>query len=114
VADSFDRVIGAMDGLPGVHKTRPTTITTVQPILGNAQSFVVQTYKDKDEGYFITVQSVSAEGSIRIILPPKVALTIYRQREALVKKARSALGKARWEAMSPEQREQAVARLHKT
>ena len=110
--DAFDRIIGQIDGIPGVHKARPSTVTTVLPILGNAQTYVVQTYKT-DEGMFGFVQMVDAEGRARVVLPPKVMSAIYRQRDALVKMARREVARNRWNDLSPEQREKKVAHLRR-
>lgn len=111
--DAFDRIIGTIDGLPGVSKARPSTVTTVMPILGNAQTYVVQTYKG-DDGFYVFLQMVDAEGRARVAIPPKVAEAIYRQRDALVKTARKRRARDRWGNMTPEQREASVAHLRKT
>lgn len=113
VRDAFDRLLGAIDGLPDVVKSKPSTITTVLPIIGNVQTYVVQTYRDKDEGSYIAVQMVDAEGRARIVLPPKVAAAIYRQREALVKAGRRQRGRDRWDRLTTQQRQAQVARLRK-
>jgi hypothetical protein len=109
--DAFDRIIGQIDGLPGVSKARPTSVTTVMPIIGISQTYVVQTYKDDEEGFFVFLQMVDAEGRARIAIPPKVAQAIYRQRDALVKQGRKRRGRERWAGMSHGEREAAVARL---
>jgi len=111
--DTFDRIIGTIDGLPGVRKSKASTVVTVLPILGNAQTFVIQTYQDRDEGFTVFVQAISGEASYRIVLPPKVAQAMYRQREALIKTGRKVRGRERWERMDPDQREAAVARLQR-
>jgi hypothetical protein len=110
VLDQFDRIIGSIDGLPDVTKARPTSVTTVMPIIGISQTYVVQTYKGED-GFFVFLQMVDAEGRARIAIPPRVASAIYRQRDALVKQARKRAGRERWEGMSEEERERAVTRL---
>jgi hypothetical protein len=92
--DTFDRVIGAIDGLPDVHKSRPTTVTTVMPIVGRSQTYVAQTYRDKEGRFTVFLQMVDAEGRARIVVPPKVMAAVYRQRESLVTKARRATARA--------------------
>ena len=109
--DHFDRLIGTIDGLPDITKSRPSTVTTVLPMIGLSQTFVIQTYKDADEGYYIFLQMVDAEGRARIALPPKVAAAIYRQQEALVKRSRRQAGRDRWDRMSPGEQDAHVARL---
>ena len=110
--DAFDRIIGTIDGLPGIRKSRPSTVVDVMPILGDAQTFVVQTYQDSD-GFTAFIQAISGDGSFRIVLPPKVTAAIYRQRDALVKAGRKARGRDRWERLTEEEREAHVARLRK-
>lgn len=110
--DAFDRIIGSIDGLPDVTKARPTSVTTVMPIIGISQTYVVQTYKGED-GFFVFLQMVDAEGRARIAIPPKVAAAIYRQRDALVKQARKRAGRDRWAGMTEDEREQAITRLQR-
>lgn len=110
--DVFDKLIGLIDGTPGTRKARPTTVTSIQPILGDSQTYVVQTYKTED-GFFGFVQMVDRAGGARFVLPPKVMNAIYRQREALVKASRSARQKDRWADLTPEERAQKVAHLHR-
>lgn len=93
VPDAFDRIIGQLHGLPEVRNTRPSTVTTVLPILGNSQTFVVQTYRD-DRGDTIFLQMVDAEGRARIVIPPAVASAIARQRDSLTATGRSARSRA--------------------
>ena len=109
--DVFDRVIGQIDGLPDVHKTRPTTVTTVVPMLGHSQTHVVQTYQNEEGEFTVFLQTVDAEGSTRLVIPAKVADAIYRQREALIKRGRTRRGRERWQAMAPEERRATVTRL---
>jgi hypothetical protein len=111
--DQFDRLLGQIDGLPDVSKAKPSTVMTVMPIIGVSQTYVVQTYKDRDEGFFVFLQVVDGEGRARLAIPPKVAAAIYRQRESLVKRARSRAGRDRYDRMTPAQRQASVTRLHK-
>jgi hypothetical protein len=73
--DSFDRQLGAIEDLPDVLSTKATTIVDTTPIIGLAQTFIIQ--------------FVDAQGTKRIVIPPKVAQAIARQRSALTKKSRS-------------------------
>lgn len=95
--DKFDRIIGSLHGLPDVRNTRPSTVTTVLPILGHSQTFVVQTYRD-ERGDTIFLQMVDAEGRARIVVPPAVADAIARQRDALTTMSRRAAGRRTAEA----------------
>lgn len=80
---AFDRLLGKIDGLPGVQRTRPTTVLSIMPFLGNALTYVVQTYRTADDGFIVFLQMVDAEGRERLVLPDKVAQAIYRQRQSL-------------------------------
>jgi hypothetical protein len=81
-ASKFDRVIGMLHDLPDVKETRPSTVIGVMPILGDVQTYVVQTYRQGAD-YFGFLQMVDAEGRERVIIPAKVMAAIYRQRESL-------------------------------
>lgn len=109
--DHFDRIIGSVDGRQDVVSARPSTVTTVMPIIGRSQTYVVQTYKDPDVGNFLFLQMVDAEQGIRIAIPPKVTAAIYRQRDALVKASRRQTGRDRWANMTSQQRRAATDRL---
>jgi hypothetical protein len=98
VTDIFNRVIGSLDGLPDVTHTRPTTVTTVHPLIGESQTFVVQTYRQRDQGDTIFLQYIDAETSDRIVIPPRVADAIARQRDALTHRTRSKAARASAEA----------------
>src|SRR5262245_53763416 len=95
--DNFDRILGGLDGLPDVTHAGPSTIRTVN-FIGTSVTFIVSTYRMRDQGDTIFLESVSAEGSMRLVIPPKVADAIVRQREALNTKVRRKAGKANAEA----------------
>lgn len=104
----FDRQLGGLQGgnnLP----TKATTIQNVEPITGEAETFVVQTIRAEYKveirkgwevetqtrfGDFVVLHIVDKEGTKRIILPPKVTDTLARQSVALSKKARTNASKA--------------------
>lgn len=87
--DLYDRMIGSLDGLPDVAKTRPSTLRTIVPVVGHSQTHIVQTYRQAEVGDTIFLEVVSREGSVRIVIPPPVAEAIARQRDALTAKVRS-------------------------
>ena len=93
MSDTFNRVIGSLDGLPDVRHTRPTTVTTVHPLIGESQTFVVQTYRQKEQGDTIFLQFIDQDGGDRIVIPPRVADAIARQRDALTTASRRAAGR---------------------
>ena len=92
--DTFDRLIGGLQGLPDVVFTKPTTVRSVTPLIGDAQTFIIQTYRQKDVGDTIFLECVHGAGSFRLALPPRVAEAIARQRDALTTKARSKAARA--------------------
>jgi hypothetical protein len=94
LGDLFDRTIRALDGLPDVVKTKPSTVRALTPVLGLSQTFIVQTYRQRDQGDSIFVEYIGAEGSLRLALPPVVADTIARQRDVLTDKSRCKAAKA--------------------
>ena len=108
--DAFDRIIGDIDGLPGVRKARPSTVTSVVPMLGRSQTYVVQTYRTED-GDYTFIQMVDAEGRARVVLPPKVTAALARQRDALTKAGRKERARERWADLTDEERREKVAHL---
>lgn len=94
LGDLFDRTIRALDGLPDVVKTKPSTVRALTPVLNLSQTFIVQTYRQRDQGDTVFVEYIGAEGSLRLALPSVVADTIARQRDILTDKSRSKAAKA--------------------
>jgi hypothetical protein len=91
--DKFDRMMGALVGLPDVTKTLPSTITCQSPLIGEAQTFIVQTFRQREVGDTIFLQYVDGTGSVRIAIPPQAADAICRQRDALTLKVRKRIAK---------------------
>lgn len=100
LGDDFDRTLRQLTGLPDTIHTKPSTVTTQTPILNTTQTWIVQTYRQRDSDEdsdragtsrdMIFLQSISASGSMRIMIPPDVANVIARHREALTTKNRKA------------------------
>lgn len=80
---TFDRFHAIVDGLPGVKSTKATAVTQSLPLVGNVTNVTIQTFKGEEFGFSIALTVVNADGTTRIILPNKVALAIYRQRQSL-------------------------------
>src|SRR5262245_59348134 len=91
--DKFDRLIGSLRGLPDVTHTKPTTLAVFTPLLGLAQTFILQTYRQREIGDTIFLQYVDADTSVRIAIPPEVSDSIARQRDALTTKVRKRIGR---------------------
>jgi hypothetical protein len=88
----FDRSVAGLQGGNNL-ATKATTIEHTDPILGEAETFIVQTIRDQ-KGDHIIVKFVDKEGVKRLILPPKVTMTIARHRDALTARSRSNTAKA--------------------
>ncbi len=92
--DTFDRLMGNMEGLPDVARTKPATIRVVTQLIGDTQTFIIQTVRQRDEGDTIFVECMSKNGALRLVIPPAVSDLIARQRDAITAKNRSRGGKA--------------------
>jgi hypothetical protein len=93
--DSFDRTLGSLEGLPDVVQVKATTVRVTTPLLGKAQTFIVQTIRQRDVGDFVFLEYVDAEGSTRMVIPPKVTEVIARHRDAIGARIRSRAAKAK-------------------
>ena len=79
----FDRTLRMLHGVPDVTSTKATTVRSMTPVLELAQTFIVQTYRRREQGDHIFLEYIGTEGSVRIAIPPAVAECIARQRDAL-------------------------------
>lgn len=102
ITDSFDRILGALTGLPDHRLSRASTVTTVMPILGNAQSYIVRTMRTDKGEYIGFVEMIDAQGKIRVAIPAKAMAALYRQRDSLVKQTRASIGRERYAREHPE------------
>ena len=93
--DVFDRTIGVLDGLPDVAHSK-VAVRRVVPLLavGGTQLYVVQTFRQKEQGDTIFLEHVSDAGTVGLVIPPQVSSVIARQREQLTAKTRSKAAKA--------------------
>src|SRR2546427_12363761 len=90
----FDRILGALHGLPDVASTKPTVLRVI-PVFGiGAHLYSVQTFRQKDQGDTVFLEHVSEAGTTRLVIPPAVVDAIVRQRDSLTHKVRSRAGKA--------------------
>lgn len=90
--DHFNRLLGALHGLPEVASTRPSVVQAVTVITGESEFYSVQTYRHEGRDT-IFLQCVRHGETIRMALPPAVANAIARQRESLGKRVRSSTAK---------------------
>jgi hypothetical protein len=90
----YDRQIGALTGLPDAVHTKPATLEVNTPITGKGETFIVQTYRQREMGDTIFLKWICGERTVRVAIPPKVAEAIARQRDALTSRVRSKVAKA--------------------
>ncbi len=101
--DKYDRMLGALDGLPDVLQTKASTIRVVQPLgVGGSATYIVQTFRQQardDQGRVtasrdtVFLETVDGTQALRLVLPPAVADVIARQRDALTDRSRSKAAK---------------------
>src|SRR5438128_6514939 len=46
----FDRTLGSLIGIPGVLGTSAATVRAATPMTGEAQTFIIQTFRRREEG----------------------------------------------------------------
>lgn len=80
MTERFDRIYGQIHDLAPM--ARPTTITEALPIAGNVTTWIVQTAAH-NEGFVVFLQTIDAEGQVRLVLPNKVVAAIVRQHDSL-------------------------------
>jgi hypothetical protein len=85
----FDRMVGTLHELPDVVKVKATTMRVVPTFGLGTYVYVVQTFRQKEIGDTIFLESVSESGTTRLVIPPVVANVIARQRDQLSKRSRS-------------------------
>lgn len=92
--NNFDRQLGALNGLPDVAQTKPTVIRVVPPLGLGSHLYIVQTFRQKESGDTIFLETTSEDGTTRLVIPPAVADCIARQRDQITGKVRSRAAKA--------------------
>ena len=89
----FNRTMGKFVDLPDTIKTRETTQTIV-PFFGiGTHTYIVQTFRRREEGDYIFFQDVADGKAVQIVIPPRIAAIIASQRDQLTTKSRSRAGK---------------------
>jgi hypothetical protein len=81
MSEYFDRLLGQLHGLPDVVATRPTTIRVSD--LVSSQTYIVQTYRQNEVGDTVFLENVAQGPALRLVIPPRVADCIARQRDQL-------------------------------
>lgn len=93
VRSEFDRILASLNGLPDVTHTQPSTIRSVD-FIGTSRTFIVTTYRMRERGDTVFLETIGGDGSLRLVIPPAVVDAIVRQRDALTTKVRRKIGKA--------------------
>jgi hypothetical protein len=84
--DNYSRLMGSLDGLPDVIQTRPTPHQHIPQFgIGGVEMFTVQTFRQREVGDTIFLMHSSSSGTIRLVIPPKVAEIIARQHDQVGK-----------------------------
>jgi len=83
MVDRFDRVRAQIEGLPGYRRTRPTTITSTMPLVGDSVTYVIESVRDQDGEIMAFLQILDTEGGMRLVLPGKVVNAVVAQHERL-------------------------------
>ena len=91
--DEFDRQLGALDGVPGVLRTRESTVRNVTPIIGAVQTWILQSVRDEEGRVTVFLELASRDGHTRLVLPPRVTQMLDRQRDRLAARSRSRAAK---------------------
>src|SRR5262252_5752627 len=97
--DTFDLTLADLDGAPGVLSTKAAVYDIVTPVVGNAETFIVRTFRQVRP---VDGKEEETRATFTVLLQPAVADAILRQREALTTRAvsqrASKLGHAQWQA----------------
>lgn len=88
LGDEFDRTVRSLTGLPDTVQAGPSTIVTISPLINLAQTWIVQTYRQRERGDIILLQRIDGSGGQRFVVPPDVARAIAAQYDSLSKKNR--------------------------
>lgn len=89
----FDHIQATLHDRPDVTHTAPSTIRSVN-FIGWSRTFVVTTYRIREKGDTVLIETLGTDGQMRLALPPDVVNAIVRQRDALTKKVRRKIGRA--------------------
>jgi len=91
LSDRFDKLRDAVWGMPAfIHKH--TTILSPAWLFVPQETWTVETIHTAEVDV-VFIQSISAEGSLRVVLPDKVVEAIYRQRQGILKESLKQRGK---------------------
>lgn len=95
---AFDRRLGQLIGLNDCVASGEAVIREVPTLgVGGTETFIVQTVRQLEAGDHVFIEKVSDEGTVRLVLPPRVVAAIVRQREGNITRTRRRNGRAAME-----------------
>lgn len=95
---AFDRKMGEFLGMNDCVASASSVIRDVPALgIGGTETFIVQTVRRKDVGDYVFIERISEEGTVRIVLGPRVTDTIARQRDSTSTKNRQKQSRAAME-----------------
>lgn len=89
----YDRLLSSLEGRPDTARSRATTVRDIPPIGGNVETYIVQTFRSKEDGDFIFIEHSGPDGWERYHLPPKVVRVLNRQSDQLETQIRRRVGR---------------------
>lgn len=89
----YGRAMSILKDLPDIIKTKPTTVVETPSFAGEPHTYIVQTYRRLEEGDYIFFQDVVNGTATQIVIPPRIASILARQRDQLTGKSRSKAGR---------------------
>ncbi len=92
--DRFERILWTVRKMPFIVHSNEITQTIVSEDSIGADTFIVQTFRQKDIGDTIFFTHIHGDHATRIVIPPRIADTIARQRAGLETKSRRKAAKA--------------------
>lgn len=93
--DAYDRQLAALHGLPDTVRTKTATTRTIPPLgIGGTELWILQTYRQREQGDFLFLEVVGQAGTVRLVIPPAVTAVINRQRDAVTGMVRSKAARA--------------------
>lgn len=85
-SDVFSRTLRAVQDNPAALGSSSTV--HARDFYGNAETWVIETYRADDARVTVFVQFNSAEGGRRFVLPPEVTAKIFSHNDSLITRAR--------------------------
>ncbi len=90
--DRFDKARESLAGTPGFQRRASTVMSDPLSFMPGA-TWIIETMRNQDS-WTILIQSVDSEGGRRLVLPNRVAETIFRHYDSIIKSSKSLRAKA--------------------